>query len=139
MKVILYVEDNADHAELVLRHLEHFHVRDQVEHVTDGDAALAYLDAVVQGVRPPLRLVLLDLRLPRVDGIDVLRHIKDTPALREVPVVVFTTSSAERDIRAAYASYANSYLVKPDDLRDLRAVLGELSHYWLAQNRLSAP
>lgn len=135
---ILYVEDNVDHAELVMRHLEDFQLRDQVTHVLDGEQAVAWLDGVATGSNVPPRVVLLDLRLPRLDGMAVLQHIKSSPALREIPVVVFTTSSTDRDLKEAYARHANSYLVKPDDSRELRTVLGELSHYWLEQNRGTA-
>lgn len=134
-KDILYVEDNADHAELVLRHLERRKLRDRVIHVEDGERALAHLDRVEDGEAVPPCVVLLDLRLPRVDGIQVLERVKHTPALREIPVVIFSTSSADPDIRQAYENYANSYLVKPDDSLELNSLLDELSHYWLATNR----
>lgn len=135
---ILYVEDNLDHAELVLRCLERFGVRERVVHVEDGEQALAVLEAVKAktAVRP--RLVLLDLRLPRVAGMEVLRQMKSTPELRDIPVVVFTTSTNPRDIRDAYSNYVNSYLVKPDDLTALSGLMTDLSSYWLDHNRTLA-
>jgi CheY-like chemotaxis protein len=135
---ILYVEDNVDHAELVLRGLERHQLRERIVHLEDGEQALAYLEQVSQGSVPRLRLVLLDLRLPRVDGMEVLKQIKASERLRDIPVIVFTTSSTSRDVNAAYALHANSYLVKPDDSVGLETVLAELSRYWLTHN-LPAP
>jgi CheY-like chemotaxis protein len=132
---ILYVEDNLDHAELVLRCLERFGVRERVVHVENGEQALALLEDVKVNTVARPRLILLDLRLPRVAGIEVLRQVKASPELRDIPVVVFTTSASERDMRDAYANYVNSYLVKPDDLTTLSDLLTDLSVYWLQYNR----
>lgn len=132
---ILYVEDNMDHAELVLRHLERRGLHKRVVHVDDGERAMHHLERVAAGAVPRPSLVLLDLRLPRVDGMDVLAHIKASSSLRGIPVVVFTTSAADRDLNDAVARHANSYLVKPDDHDALNTVLDELSHYWLDVNR----
>lgn len=135
---ILYVEDNPDHAELVLRHLEERALRERTVHVEDGERALQFLGEVSRGSAAPPSLVLLDLRLPRIDGMEVLDHIKSSSTLRDIPVVVFTTSATERDVHEAYARHANSYLVKPDDSKSLSALLDELSHYWLDRNRRPA-
>lgn len=135
---ILYVEDNLDHAELVLRCLERFGVRDRVVHVEDGEKALAVLEAVKANTAVRPRLVLLDLRLPRVAGMEVLRQVKSTPELRDIPVIVFTTSASPRDMHDAYDNYVNSYLVKPDDLTTLSGLMTDLSTYWLARNRTLA-
>ena len=135
---ILYVEDNLDHAELVLRQLERRNLRERVMHIEDGERAIAYLDGVSTGDSARPRLVLLDLRLPRVDGMDVLSHIKSSRLLRDIPVVIFTTSTTQQDMTEAYERYANSYLVKPDDLTELNHVLDEVSHYWLDTNRRSS-
>lgn len=131
---ILYVEDNLDHAELVLRCLDRFGVRERVLHVEDGEQALAVLEDVKLKLAVRPRMILLDLRLPRVPGLDVLRQVKHTPELRDIPVVVFTTSASTRDVNDAYANYANSYLVKPDDFAALNELLAELSTYWLQRN-----
>ena len=80
-------------------------------------------------------LVLLDLRLPRLDGFSVLREIKNAPALRHIPVVVLTSSSSDRDVEQAYAEHANSYLVKPHDYERLVTLLGRTRDYWLVRNR----
>jgi CheY-like chemotaxis protein len=135
---ILYVEDNLDHAELVLRCLERHTDRRRVLHLEDGEQALKLLEDVKMGTAVRPKIVLLDLRLPRVDGLEVLRHMKSSPELRNIPVVVFSTSAGPRDIRDAYDSHANSYLVKPDDLAALDAVLTNLSAYWLQHNRALA-
>lgn len=134
MRDILYVEDDSDHAELVMRQLEKHHLRERVEHVSDGEQALALLDAAVRASGSLPRFVLLDLRLPRMDGIEVLSIIRSTDALRLMPVIVFTTSQTSRDVKAAYTQHANSYLVKPDDTEELSRVLHELSQYWLERN-----
>jgi CheY-like chemotaxis protein len=136
---LLLVEDNPDHAELVLRHLEGCPVRHRVVHLADGEATLAYLTR-----RPPFDdpaaapapdLILLDLRLPKVDGLDVLRAVKASPDLRAIPVVVLTSSAAEADVVRAYAAHANSYLVKPGDADRLEQMLGDLDRYWIGWNR----
>ena len=135
---IVYIEDNLDHAELVLRVLERQGVRQRVVHLENGEQALALLEDVKSGTAERPKLVLLDLRLPRVDGLEVLRHVKSSLELRDIPVIVFTTSSGERDIQEAYASFANSYLVKPNDLSTLNRLMTELSTYWLERNRVLA-
>jgi CheY-like chemotaxis protein len=136
---ILLVEDNADHAELVKRNLEDSKVANQLHHVEDGEAALDYLHG--RGVYadraryPRPHLVLLDLRLPRIDGLEVLKQVKSDPQLRTIPVVVLTTSDAERDMALAYEHNANSYLTKPVDFGRFSVLLKDLGFYWLAWNR----
>ncbi len=132
---ILYVEDNLDHAELVLRCLERHRARERVVHVENGEQALAVLEGVRLQASARPRMVLLDLRLPLVDGLEVLRQIKTSPELRDIPVIVFTTSAGPRDMQDAYANFANSYLIKPDDLSVLDELLRDLSVYWLERNR----
>lgn len=120
---ILLVEDNSDHAELVRRHLHNVSPDNCILHVEDGEAALDYLNAAgVYADRtkfPSPDLVLLDLHLPRVDGLEVLRQIRNHPQLRQMPVVVLTTSDAERDAAKAYEHEANCFLTKPADTRQL--------------------
>ena len=79
--------------------------------------------------------MLLDLRLPRLDGFSVLHEIKSAPALRHVPVVILTSSSSDRDVEQAYAEHATSYLVKPHDYERLVTLLGRARDYWLVRNR----
>lgn len=138
--VLLLVEDNADHAELVMRSLTEHGVANQLHHVPDGEAALDYLfhrgDYADPQRSPRPHLVLLDLRLPKVDGLDVLKAMKTDDLLRRIPVVVLTTSDAERDMARAYDAYVNSYLVKPVDWLKFAKVVQDLGFYWLAWNRV---
>lgn len=136
---ILLVEDDPDHAELIIRGLEGNLVANQVRHVSDGEAALDYLfrrgeyaDAE-KSSRP--HLILLDLRLPRIDGLEVLREIKADDELRRIPVVVLTTSEADPDIARAYDNQANSYLVKPAEFDGFRRMMRDLGFYWLVWNQ----
>ena len=136
---ILLVEDNPDHAELVRRNLENFHVVNRLQHVEDGEAALDYVFGRGQYADrttfPLPDLILLDLRLPRVDGLEVLRHIKSDPKLHQLPVVVLTTSDAERDVAMAYEYHANSFVTKPVDFQSFSSLLKDLGFYWLAWNK----
>ena len=134
---ILLVEDNPDHAELALRCLEDHRLKNQVVHKADGEAALDYLlqrDGSVDPDAPP-QIILLDLRLPKVDGLEVLEAVKGADDLRRIPVVVLTTSQAEQDVTRAYELHANSYLVKPIDFEEFSSLLDDLVGYWLTWNR----
>lgn len=136
---ILLVEDNPDHAELVIRNMEEFSVANTIVHVEDGEAALDYLNGrgtYADRIRHPLpHLMLLDLRLPKVSGLDVLKQVKQNSKLRALPIVVLTTSDAERDMAKAYEYHANSYLTKPVDFGEFSRMLKDLGFYWLAWNR----
>jgi CheY-like chemotaxis protein len=136
--LIMLVEDNVDHAELVLRTLEAHNIASRVLHFTDGQTALDYLYrrgefAASTGAERP-QLILLDLRLPRVDGMDVLKTIKEDPDLKSIPVVILTTSEAEKDVARAYHHHANSYLVKPVGFEDFKKLMDDLGFYWLGWN-----
>jgi len=136
---ILLVEDEEAHAVIVKRNLNDFKLANNINHVKDGQAALDYLyqrdaySAPLSSPRP--ELILLDLRLPKVDGLEVLKIIKTDPALMRIPVVIMTTSSAEKDITQAYDNYANSYLVKPLDLQQFMPMLESIGFYWLIWNK----
>lgn len=132
-RLVLHVEDNADHADLVRRCLSHHRPESRIVRVEDGEAALEYLTKNDPSAPRPL-LILLDLRLPKVDGIDVLRAVKTNPSLAAIPVVVLTTSDSESDVSSAYEHHANSYLVKPDDFRRLDSMLKDVGDYWLDWN-----
>ena len=136
---ILLVEDNPDHAELVMRNMEDFKVANRIVHVEDGEAALDYLHGngayADRKLFPMPHLMLLDLRLPKVDGLQVLKEVKSSETLRALPVVVLTTSDAERDLAMAYEYHANSYLTKPVDFNDFSTLLGDLGFYWLVWNK----
>lgn len=136
---ILLVEDNPDHAELAIRNLSDAGLVNHLFHVEDGEAALDYLYnrgkyADTQAYPRP-NLVLLDLRLPKVDGIEVLKQVKGADELKSIPVVILTTSAAERDLAQAYNNYANSYLTKPVDFVSFSSLLRDLGFYWLAWNK----
>lgn len=136
---VLLIEDNAAHAMLILRSFKNFGLANSIHWVKDGEAALDYLfqrgDAEVARVRRSLSLVILDLRLPKLDGHEVLEKIKNSEKLKMVPVVVLTTSLNREDIQRAYANNANSYLVKPMDFDALQQMIEEVGHYWLQWNR----
>lgn len=133
---ILLVEDDDDHAELVARALDDHGMSTEVVRLRDGEQALDYLQRRGSwGDAPRPDLVFLDLRLPRVDGLEVLRQIKSTPELAGLPVVVLTTSAADRDVATAYATHVNAYVVKPVDHDSLDRMLRDTSAFWLAWNR----
>ncbi len=138
---ILLVEDDPAHAEIVQRNLSEFRVANHVFHVSDGQSALDYIfgEGDFQNKNPedfPLPdLILLDLRLPKVDGLDVLRRVKGCDEFRHIPIVVLTTSSADMDLSNAYAEGAGSYLVKPVDFEKFQKLLESFGFYWLIWNR----
>ena len=137
--LIMLVEDNPDHAELVMRALAEHRVANEVQHLLDGQAALDYLFRrgayTAPETSPRPRVILLDLRLPRVDGLEVLKTIKQSDELRAIPVIVLTTSEAERDMERTYHHYANSYLVKPVGYAEFAQMLESLGFYWLCWNK----
>lgn len=137
MMSVLLVEDDAAHAEITRRNIEELggSLRSFV-HVKDGQAALDHLEAArANGELPDL--ILLDLRLPRLDGLEVLSRVKSDRELKRIPVVVLTTSDAEQDVHSAYERGANSYLVKPVDHGAYMALTRTLSSYWFGLNRVA--
>lgn len=135
---ILLVEDNPDDEALTLRAFTKNRIRNPVVVARDGVEALDYVFASgkfahrEEAQRPAL--VLLDLKLPRVDGLEVLRQIRQNEATRLLPVVVLTTSRERQDIRSAYSLGANSYIRKPVDFERFIQTVGQLAMYWLALN-----
>jgi len=136
--LVMLVEDNLDHAELVRRTLAEHRVTHHIQHFTDGQSALDYLFRRARYADPAdsprPHVILLDLRLPRVDGLEVLKTIKEADALRQIPVVVLTTSDAHSDVTSAYNYHANSYLVKPFGFEEFTHMMDELGFYWLKWN-----
>jgi len=136
--LVMLVEDNVDHAELVIRTLEEHRIANKVRHFLDGQSALDYLfrrgEYSDPHNNPRPHVILLDLRLPRVDGIDVLKAIKEDKELKSIPVVVLTTSEAEKDVARAYYNHANSYLVKPVGFEEFKRLMDDLGFYWLSWN-----
>ncbi len=132
---ILLVEDNPAHAELVLRSFEEHKFNNTIIHLPDGEAALDYLKPGLEESPNPLpHVILLDLGLPRIDGLEVLRQLKTSERLRKIPVIILTTSAAERDVAEAYSYHANSYIVKPIDFARFANVMDDLGRYWLGLN-----
>ena len=135
---ILLVEDNEAHAELVIRGMRDQQVANRIHHVIDGEQALDYL--FMRGAygnrdkNPRPNLILLDLRLPRIDGLEVLKTIKTTPDLLRIPVVILTSSDAESDIARSYDYHANSYVVKPLEFKKFTQLMKDLGFYWLGWN-----
>ncbi len=137
--MILLVEDEEAHAMLIMRVLEDAQVAKVIHWVADGGEALDYLfrrgEYVDEGKSPRPDLILLDLRLPKIDGLEVLKEIKQSEELRGIPVVILTTSESETDMARAYHQYVNSYLVKPVDFTKFNEMISDLGFYWLVWNR----
>ncbi|HLN60695.1 MAG TPA: response regulator [Symbiobacteriaceae bacterium] len=139
MNAILLVEDNADHEALAIRALRHANLTGDVIVARDGSEAIRYLlDPGMPARSVPLGLVLLDLKLPKVDGLEVLRRMRADPRTALLPVVVLTSSDEENDIRRSYQLGANSYVVKPVDYVQFVAVARQLVTYWFSLNQLPA-
>lgn len=135
--VVLLVEDDEAHAEMAEVVLSDLMPNIEVIRVRDGEEALEYIEgcfckAPASRVRPDL--ILLDLRLPKVDGLEVLRQIKGRAATRRIPVVVLTTSGASADVDRAYDLGVNSYLVKPAGFENFTGLLGQFGEYWFGWN-----
>jgi CheY-like chemotaxis protein len=137
--VILFVEDDPAHVEIVQRNFDTCRVANRLIHVADGQAALDYLNHQGEysdpATSPRPSTILLDLRLPKVDGLEVLKRIKADPKLKAIPVVILTTSKAEIDMVKAYEYHANSYLVKPMDFTQFTQLMETFGYYWLAWNQ----
>lgn len=135
---ILLVEDDPAHAEIVKRNFETSRLANRLIHVADGQAALDYVyrrgSFGDKSASPRPGLILLDLRLPKIDGLDVLRVLKSDPLFATIPIVILTTSAAERDMAQAYESNVNSYLVKPVDFVQFVELMKSLGYYWLVWN-----
>ncbi|TAK34186.1 MAG: response regulator [Chloroflexota bacterium] len=137
-KVILLVEDNPDDVALTLRALRKSNIMNEVVVARDGAEALDYLfgtgtyDGRDTSQKPTV--VLLDLKLPKVDGLEVLRRVRDDDQLRSLPVVILTSSKEEQDLTMGYALGANSYIRKPVDFTQFAEAVRQLGMYWLLLN-----
>ena len=137
---ILLVEDNPEDAEMTLRVMRKRNLANHLHWVKDGAEALDYLFrrgayAGRDPARPP-RLVLLDIKMPKVDGIEVLRQVKGSPELKTVPVVVMTSSNEERDVVESYRLGVNSYIVKPVAFDAFIEMVAKIDLYWVLANRV---
>jgi CheY-like chemotaxis protein len=136
---ILLVEDNPDDVELTLHALHEENLANRIRVVRDGEEALEFLfcegaHATRSFDRPP-RLVLLDLKLPKVDGMEVLKRLKADARTRTIPVVILTSSKEERDLVNGYGLGANSYIQKPVDFEKFRDTIKNIGLYWLVINQ----
>jgi two-component system response regulator len=136
---ILLVEDDPNDVRLTLRELEREKVKNQITVVRDGVEALDFLfcrgDYQSRAPNRPPKLVLLDLKLPKLNGLEVLKEIKSDPTLRPISVVVLTSSGEDRDVVESYKLGVNSYIQKPVDFEQFRQTIKNLGLYWLVVNR----
>jgi len=133
-KPILLVEDNPMDVDLTLRVFKRRRVTNTVQVARDGEEALAWLPRWEAG-EPTPAVILLDLKLPRVDGLEVLRQIKNHPTLRVIPVVILTTSAEHADMQRAYQLGANSYIVKPVEFEKFMDMSEKIDLYWTIVNQ----
>ncbi len=137
--IILLVEDDPAHVEIIRREFEKSRLANRLISVEDGQAALDYLyrkgEYNNQIKFPMPNLILLDLRLPKIDGLEVLKIVKSDKNLSNIPVVILTTSAAETDMVKAYKYYANSYLVKPVDFNQFNKLMNTFGYYWVVWNQ----
>jgi hypothetical protein len=131
---ILLVEDNPFDLDLAQRAFLRKKIPNPIQVARDGEEALSYLPRWEQGEPLPV-VILLDLKLPKVDGLEVLRQVKSHTQYRSIPVVVLSTSAEDRDIRTAYQLGANSYIVKPVDYHRFMEVASQLESYWCNLNQ----
>jgi len=136
---ILLVEDCVDEAELTMEALRDGRVRNRIHWVEDGEEAMAFLHR--QGrfaAAPRPDLILLDLRLPKMSGHEVLAEVKSDPDLKRIPVVIMTESDDEKDVRRAYDGYANCYVTKPVDMDKFIEAVKSIEEFWLTIVHLPA-
>jgi len=137
---ILLVEDNPEDVEITLRAFQKYHLTNKIHVVRDGEEALECLFSTGRYAERSLcsntRLILLDLKLPKVDGIEVLQRCKSDPRTKNIPVVVLTSSREERDLIDSYNLGVNSYVVKPVDFRQFTEAIRQLGLYWMLMNQL---
>ncbi|MDY7032233.1 MAG: response regulator [Thermodesulfobacteriota bacterium] len=137
---ILLVEDNDDHIELTQRALKENGVLNVIYVVKDGKEALDYLynrDKYSDKAEAPKpELILLDVKLPKIDGFEVLKQVKNDPDLKPIPIIMLTTSSRDEEIAKGYSEGANSYVTKPVDFNKFVAKIKNLQMYWVLVNAL---
>ncbi len=136
---ILMVEDNADDEALTLHELRKYHLTNRIQVVRDGQEALEYVFCTgryaTRDIKDQPHVILLDIKLPLIDGLEVLRRIKQDQRTRTVPVVMLTSSREERDLIESYRLGVNSYIVKPVDFDQFKESARSLGMYWLLLNR----
>jgi CheY-like chemotaxis protein len=136
---ILFVEDNFNDAELAIRELRKHHMANNLVHIEDGEEALEFIFGTGKfkgrNITLAPKLILLDIQMPKVNGIEVLQKIKSDPRTRTIPVVMLTSSKEDPDIQKSYALGANSYIVKPVDFKGFSDAIRNLGFYWLLLNQ----
>ena len=136
---IIIVEDDPNDAELIMRVFRKHNLTNKIIHLKDGEEALNYLfKQGGQGDNSALlspKVILLDLKLPKIDGIEILQRIKSDELTKNIPVVVLTSSAEDRDIKAAYNLGVNSYVTKPIKFEEFAKVVSELRMYWVLLNK----
>jgi CheY-like chemotaxis protein len=137
---ILLVEDNPEDAEIAIRALRRYGLAESIAHVEDGKLALDYFygrgEFSARDASSKPKLILLDLKLPRVSGLETLKQLKNDPDTMLMPIVILTSSTEERDLAESYRLGANSYLVKQVDYDKFCESIRLISHYWLRLNQL---
>jgi two-component system response regulator len=135
---ILIVEDNPNDAELTIRALKKYNLANDLFVAEDGQVALDFLFCKGQfasrNPSKPLKVIFLDLKLPKISGLDVLKEIKSNPQTKKLPIVIITSSKEDPDIKAAYDYGANSYVVKPVDFNDFIEAIKKTGLFWLLVN-----
>ncbi len=138
-RTILVIEDDPGHAELIIRGLSSQESQEKIQLLNDGEKAVQFLfneyNHDDQSVHHQIGLILLDLRLPRIDGLEILKRLKQTPHYRLIPVVILSTSTNRNDIQSAYDNYANSYLIKPASFEKFNSILKDVHNYWMHWNQ----
>lgn len=137
---LLFVEDNINDAELAIRELKKHHLANNLFHVNNGEEALDFIFATglfanTRSSDNPPKLILLDIKMPKVNGIEVLQKIKSDERTKTIPVVILTSSKEDPDIKACYKLGANSYIVKPVNFEGFAEAIKNLGFYWLLLNQ----
>ena len=136
---ILLVEDNLNDAELTIRELKKNNMANNLVHVTDGEEALEFIFGTGKydgrAINHPPKLVLLDIQMPKINGLEVLEKVKSDPRTSSIPVVMLTSSKEDPDIQKCYALGTNSYIVKPVNFEGFAEAIKNLGFYWLLLNQ----
>ncbi len=136
---VILVEDNMDDAALTIRALKKNNLANNLIHLQDGEEALEFLFAegkyAERSMDNIVKVILLDLKMPKVNGIEVLKRIKSDPKTKTIPVVVLTSSAEDPDIKKCYELGANSYIVKPVEFDNFSKTVADLGFYWMLTNK----
>lgn len=136
---ILLVEDNSDDAELTIRHLKKNNMANELIHVADGEEALEFIFCTgrydQRNIDCQAKIILLDINMPKINGLEVLERVKSNPLTKMIPVVMLTSSKEDPDIKTAYSLGANSYIVKPVNFQRFAEAIKNLGFYWLLLNQ----